>query len=86
LDATTGSLLFRSRLGAGGAYYASPVMAGGHVYFASGDGVVSVIRDAEAFSPVAKNELGAPIFATPAVVDGVLYVRAGGSLYAFGKK
>ena len=86
LDAATGSLLFRSRLGAGGAYYASPVMAGGHVYFSSGEGVVSVIRDAEAFAPVAKNELGAPIFATPAAVGGVLYVRAGAHLYAFGKK
>jgi outer membrane protein assembly factor BamB len=86
LDSASGSLLYRSRLGAGGAYYASPVMAGGHVYFASGDGVVSVVRDAEAFSPVARNDLGAPIFATPAAVDGVLYVRAGGHLYAFGKK
>ncbi|HEX6737245.1 MAG TPA: PQQ-binding-like beta-propeller repeat protein, partial [Vicinamibacteria bacterium] len=86
LDATTGAVLFRDRLGAGGPYYASPVLAGENVYFASGEGVVSVIRDAASFSPVAKSELGAPVFATPAVVDGVLYVRAGGQLLAFGKK
>jgi len=37
MDATSGKLLYRSRVGAGGAYFASPVMAGGNVYFSSGD-------------------------------------------------
>lgn len=85
MDATTGTVHFRSRLGAGGAYYASPVMSGGNVYFASGEGVVSVIRDADTFSLLAKNDLGAPILATPAIVDGVVYLRAASTLYAFGR-
>jgi outer membrane protein assembly factor BamB len=84
MNASSGAVLFRSRLGAGGPYYASPVMAGGNVYFASGDGVVTVIRDDDTFAPVAKSELGAPIMATPAIVDGVVYLRAGPTLFAFG--
>jgi outer membrane protein assembly factor BamB len=84
MDAQTGAVLFRNRLGAGGAYYASPVMAGGNVYFASGDGVVTVIRDVDTFTPVAKSELGAPIMATPAILEGIVYLRAGATLFAFG--
>src|SRR5260370_37319399 len=44
MDAATGQVLFRQRLGAGGAYYASPVMAGGNICFISGAGVISVSR------------------------------------------
>jgi outer membrane protein assembly factor BamB len=85
MDATSGKLLFRSRLGAGGAYFASPVMAGGNVYFTSGDGVISAIRDNDKFELVARNDLQEPIFATPAIVDGAVYVRTTGHLFAFGK-
>jgi outer membrane protein assembly factor BamB len=85
MDAATGALRFRTRLGAGGAYYASPVMAGGHIYFPSGDGVVSVIRDADEFELVARSDLGEPVLATPAIAQGTVYVRTATHLYAFGK-
>ena len=42
-EAKTGKVLFRARVGAGGLYYASPIAAGDRIYFASGDGVVTVI-------------------------------------------
>ena len=83
MDATTGKVLFRTRLGAGGAYYASPVMAGEHLYLTSGDGVVTVIRDADQFTAVAMSDLAEPVFATPAIVDGHIYVRTATRLYAF---
>jgi outer membrane protein assembly factor BamB len=85
MDAATGKLLFRDRLGAGGPYYASPVAAGGRIYFSSGDGVVSVIEHADQMQVVGRNDLGEPIFATPAIVDGTIYVRSPRSLYAFRK-
>ena len=85
MDAATGQVLFRKRLGVGGAYYASPVMAGGNIYFISGDGVISVIRDAADFQIVAKSDLGEPVFATLAIVDGVVYARTNTHLYAFAK-
>jgi outer membrane protein assembly factor BamB len=42
-----------------------------------------VIKDEAKFEVLARNDLGKPIFATPAMVDGVLYVRAGEQLLAF---
>ena len=60
-------------------------MAGGNVYFTSGDGVISAIRDNDKFELVARNDLQEPIFATPAIVDGAVYVRTTGHLFAFGK-
>jgi FOG: WD40-like repeat len=85
MDAASGKLLYRSRLGAGGAYFASPVMAGGNVYFSSGDGVVSVIRDSDKLEVLAKNDLQEPLYASPAIVDGAVYLRTTAHLYAFGK-
>lgn len=85
MDAASGKLLYRSRLGAGGAYFASPVMAAGNVYFSSGDGVVSVIRDSDKLEVLARNDLQEPLYASPAIVDGAVYVRTTSHLYAFGK-
>jgi outer membrane protein assembly factor BamB len=83
LDARTGKLIYRERLGAGGLYFASPVAGDGKVYFASARGVVVVLAAGDRFRVLARNDLGEPIGATPALVDGTLYLRAGGHLYAF---
>ena len=75
LDAKTGKLIYRGRLGAGGLYYSSPIAAADRVYFCSGDGVVTVIQsDGESLQVLSRNDLGEPIFATPAIVEGKLYV------------
>ena len=84
LDAKTGKLIYRGRLGAGGLYYSSPIAAADRVYFCSGSGVVTVIQsDGESLQVLSRNDLGEPIFATPAIVEGKLYVRTTGRLYAF---
>ena len=83
--ATTGELLFQKRLGATGGYYASPIIAGGKVYFASERGVVTVIDAADQFNVVARNDLSEQIMATPAVVDDNIYVRTDKHLFAFGQ-
>jgi outer membrane protein assembly factor BamB len=83
MDAKTGKLEFRGRLGAGGPYFASPVAAGGRIYFASGEGTVSVIGGGERLEVLARNDLEEPIFATPAIAGGVIFVRTTGGLNAF---
>src|SRR5262249_6517845 len=70
LDEASGNLIYRGRLGAGGIYYSSPIAAGDHIYFASSEGVVSVIQAGDKLEVVSRNDLGEPIFATPAAVDG----------------
>ncbi len=80
-DATTGAVKKEFRLpGALGDYYASPVAAGKHVYFASVEGKMTVLAGEEVVHSVALEE---EIFATPAIVGDSLYVRTQASLYCF---
>ena len=67
-----------------GYYYSSPVAADDKVYIASAEGVVVVLDAGEELKVLARNQLDSPILATPALVDGKIYVRTEGHLYAFG--
>jgi outer membrane protein assembly factor BamB len=82
--AKTGQLVYSGRLGALGYYYSSPVAADNKVYIASADGVVVVLDAGEELKILATNKLDGAIMATPAIVDGNIYVRTESQLYAFG--
>jgi outer membrane protein assembly factor BamB len=88
-DADTGEQAYQERLVAPGRYYASPVAAGGHIYFTSlDDGVVTVVK-AGSQKPVviARNpSLNERCAATPAIADDTLYIRTASHLYAFAQK
>jgi outer membrane protein assembly factor BamB len=83
-EPATGKLLFEERLGVVGGFFASPVASGGKIYASSDAGKVVVFEAKDTLNVLARNELGEPIMATPAIVDGKLYVRTAGHLYAFG--
>ncbi|MCI0682484.1 MAG: PQQ-binding-like beta-propeller repeat protein [Gemmataceae bacterium] len=84
LDAKTGKEVFApARLGPDGMYYASPVAGDGKVYIASDSGSVVVLNAGPRFEALAENDLGESIGATPALADGVIYVRTAGHLFAF---
>jgi len=86
LDAASGKQLYSERAVASGTYYASPVAAGGHIYFVSlDDGAITILK-AGAKKPelVAQNPpLGERVAATPAIAENTLYVRGEKHLYAF---
>jgi outer membrane protein assembly factor BamB len=87
VDAKTGDEIYQKRAVAAGTYYASPVAAGGHIYFTTlNDGVVTVLKaGAAAPEVVAQNPpLGERVSATPAIAEDTLYIRTAGHLYAFG--
>ena len=87
IDAKTGKEVYpQTRLSPGGIFYSSPVAGDGKVFLASDAGVVIVLKSAEKYEVLAENDLGETIRATPALVDGVVYVRTAGHLYAFGRK
>jgi len=87
LEAATGRVVYRERLGAPGPYYSSPIAAGGRLFIGSGDGTLVVFAPGDALKVLARNELGEPIFATPAVSsEGILYVRTPSALYAFAER
>lgn len=85
LRAETGEELFRERLGAPGQYVASPVASGRMVLFASVPGVLTVVEGADELRILGRNEINEEIYATPAIVDGRVYVRTVAHLYAFGQ-
>jgi outer membrane protein assembly factor BamB len=88
-DAKTGAKLFEKRALATGSYYASPVAAGGRIYFASLQNGEITVLEAGAAPPkvLAKNPpLGERLAATPAIADDTLYVRTAGNLFAFVKQ
>ncbi len=84
---TSGSPIYQAeRVDAPGDYYASAVTAANRVYIASQRGTVVVLdATSDKLNVLARNELKAPIFATPAIVDGLLYVRTDKELIAFGE-
>jgi outer membrane protein assembly factor BamB len=84
LSADTGEVVRTGRVGTPASYSASPVATGGRIYFANEDGVVAVVRAGKEWELVAANDLGEPIFATPALSAGRIYVRGQKTLFSFG--
>ena len=83
LDAASGKLIYRARVGAPGAYYASPVAADGRIYLASSEGIVIVIAAGDKLDVLARNDLGEDIVATPAIAGKAIYIRTLHHLFAF---
>ena len=86
VDSKTGKVIYRGRVNAPGAYFASPVAAGGKVFVASAEGVVTVLGGGETLEILANNDLGEPVYGTPAPVGSAIYIRSSGHLWAFGGK
>ena len=84
LDAKTGELKFQGRIGARGPRYSSPVVGDGKIYTASARGVVTVLRAGDELEVLGNNDLGERIMATPALLDGRIYLRTEKHLYSFG--
>ena len=63
------------RIGAGGSYFASPVLGDGKIYLAGENGTVVVLRNSAAYEELASNDLGESVLATPAIADGRLFIR-----------
>ena len=72
----TGEEVYRQRLPAiGSGFSASPVAADGKIYLANEDGEMLVVGAGETFKHIATSSMGEPLMATPALVNGVMYVR-----------
>ncbi|MEW5983295.1 MAG: PQQ-binding-like beta-propeller repeat protein [Acidobacteriota bacterium] len=84
-DLQTGKELYRQRLPeVGSGFSASPVAADGRIYLSSEDGDIIVVEAGPAFKLVRTNPMGELLMATPALSDGVMYVRSPASLFAIG--
>ena len=83
----TGDEVYRQRLPEiGSGYSASPVAADGKIYLSNEDGEMLVVSAGPAFKHIATNSMGEPLMATPALSEGVMYVRSSRTLFAIGSR
>jgi len=82
LDAATGSVLWQDRIR--DRFSASPIEAGGLLYFPSETGITYVLRAGDKLEIVAENDLGSPILASPAVAGGRIILRTQDELISIG--
>lgn len=59
----------------GGNFRASPLAAGGRIYFVGDDGVTTVIEASPDFKVLTKNPLGEKVQASPALSQGQFFIR-----------
>lgn len=85
-DAKTGDRIYRSRVGGGGAYAASPIAADGRLYFANEDGDIIVVLAGRKYEELSKNSMKEVIMSTPAISDGLIIVRTLGHVYGIGEQ
>ena len=83
VNAESGQVIYRERLGATGQYMASPVLANDHVYLLSAKGVLSVVRCGDKFEIVHQAALNAATGATPAMDQNSFYIRSEKAILAF---
>jgi outer membrane protein assembly factor BamB len=84
-DARTGRRLYEQRLGSGGSFTSSPIVADGKIYISNEEGQTYVIKAGPKFEVLSTNSLGEPVLATPAVSDGCLFVRTPRHVVAVGE-
>ncbi|MBI1761046.1 MAG: PQQ-binding-like beta-propeller repeat protein [Acidobacteria bacterium] len=86
-DVKTGEEIYRQRLPlVGSGFSASPVAADGKLYLSNEDGDVLVIKAGRKYEHLGTNAMGDLLMATPALSEGVMYVRSAQSLFAVGRK
>jgi len=81
-DLATGERFYRTRLEVGAGFSASPIVSDGRIYLVSEDGAVFVVRAGREFQSLARNDMGEPLMASPAVSEGTLFVRGARHLFA----
>ncbi len=85
-DLHTGEEIYRQRLEhLGSGFSASPVAADGKIYLSGEDGEMLVLAAGPEPTHIATNPMGELLMATPALSEGVMYVRSSQSLFAIGR-
>ena len=86
-EAKTGKQVYRTRIadGVAGSYTASPIAADGKLYFSSEDSGIFVVQAGPKYELLAENPMGEIVMATPAISDGMIFVRTIRYVYGIGE-
>jgi outer membrane protein assembly factor BamB len=83
----SGEEVYRKRLPLiGSGFSASPVAADGKIYLSNEDGEMLVVAAGPEFKHIATNSMRELLMATPALSEGIMYVRTSATLVAIGRK
>ncbi|WP_297089820.1 PQQ-binding-like beta-propeller repeat protein [uncultured Draconibacterium sp.] len=80
LDAMTGEVIWKEKLR--GNFNASPIYAGGNIYFINVKGFCTIIKPGDSFQKVAENDISETVKAVPAFVGDKMLLRTDKFLYA----
>ncbi|MCX7668593.1 MAG: PQQ-like beta-propeller repeat protein, partial [Anaerolineae bacterium] len=78
-DATNGKVLWQVRLR--GPIWATPALAGGHLYVVNHDGLVQIVRVDGHGALVGTGQIDKGILASPAVADRAIFFRSNQHLW-----
>jgi outer membrane protein assembly factor BamB len=85
LDAKTGKLEYEgARVQKSTTFMASPVAFEGKILLTSEDGETFIIKAGPKHEVIATNTLGEPVYASPAIANGRIFIRGEKNLYAIG--
>ncbi|MCX6223632.1 MAG: PQQ-binding-like beta-propeller repeat protein, partial [Bacteroidia bacterium] len=85
-DAVNGEIKYKQYIKGGGAFSASPVVADGKIYFTSEENGVFVVKAGPEYELITTNPVGEICMATPAISDGLIFVRGQHHLFCVGRK
>ena len=86
LDPRTGAVVYEGgRVPVPATFTASPVAFDGRILLTSEDGDTFVLRAGPVHEIIQVNPLDEPVFASPALADGVIYIRGARHLFAIQK-
>ncbi|MCP4512272.1 MAG: PQQ-binding-like beta-propeller repeat protein [Fuerstiella sp.] len=83
IELKTGKRIYRIRTAGRGTHYASPLIADGKIFTTAGDGRITVLTVGPEPEILGTNDMHDGVYASPAIVDGTIYVRTHSALFAF---
>ena len=85
-DASSGNIVYKARLSAGGTCTSSPIAANDVLYQGTEEGTLYILAAGTEHNELAVHDFGEPLMATPALSEGFLIVRTPSQLIALGEK
>ena len=85
IDAKTGDIKYEGgRIPIPATFTASPVAFGGKILLTSEDGDTFIVKAGPKHEILGTNSVGEPVYASPAIADGRIYIRGEKHIYAIG--
>jgi hypothetical protein len=85
-DATTGTVIYKAKIGKTQSFIASPVAADGKIYIVDEQGTVYILKDGNTFNQIAEIPMNDICLTAPSITDGMIFFRTQKNLIAVGKK